>query len=77
MADIDEDVMDEAEAYSNEPSGIVVLLKPTWQMLIEKLPPSLQLELNEAGYRDGCYIVVPRLMWLLVCDCVNFRQKLN
>ena len=75
MAYKKDDVMDELVASSDDCTQSVTVLQITWETVVRMLPPELQFELYGAGDRDGHMIVIPRLMWLLVCDCAMYRQR--
>ena len=76
MADKEvDDVMDELVASSDDCDQSVTVLYITWETLMRLLPTKLQFELYGAGHREGHMIVIPRLMWLLVCACAMYRQR--
>ena len=72
-SDVDEDVMDELDTSIDELPQVVVVLESTWMRVIKVFSPGLQFELYSACLRDGPFIVIPRLMWLLVEDCARYR----
>jgi hypothetical protein len=73
--DDDDDVMDEFETDSDEPPQAVVVTEGIWIRLLRGLSPELQIELYQACLRNGPFIVVPRLIWLLVVDCARYRNS--